>query len=296
MARTAKALGNVWDYDVNLVRTFDREGNQAPGYHTKRMDTGELIAPVSNHYKVVSTRDLVDTAEDAFRSSGLEWERTIRATVDGARVWAEYNFPNEVVTLPKVKVGDAVGMRLTLGNSYDKTQKASFALGMLRLVCSNGMTALDSEFDFSKRHTGIIDLNGIGSALRNALDSFRALNGENNIFSRMAEIELTQEQGLNILQSLVKDKVVSEVVREGISLTWNDPKHEEDRERNLWNLLNASTQHFTHRTSIADGRYEQANALTRKVTSRFRDIANDQVLLAAAVQPPKVEELVTVEA
>lgn len=296
MARTAKALSTQWDYDVQLVRTFDADGNKAPGFHTKRMDTGELIASVSNHYKVVQTRDLVDTAEDAFRSVGLEWERTIRATRDGARVWAEYNFPNEVVTPPKLKVGNAMGMRLTLGNSYDKTQKASFALGMLRLVCSNGMTALDKEFDFSKRHTGLINLDGIGDSLRKALDSFRALNDENNIFSRMAGVELTQEQGLNILQHLVKDKVVSEVVREGIAQVWNDPKHEEDYDRNLWNLLNASTQHFTHRTNIADGRYEQANALTSKVTRRLQKIASNRELLAVSVEAPKAKELVKVEA
>lgn len=296
MARTAKALSGDWDYDVQLVRTFDAEGNKAPGFHTKRLDTGQLIAPVSNHYKVVQTRDLVETAENAFANAGLEWERTIRATGDGARVWAEYNFPNEVVELSNVKVGDSLGMRLTLGNSYDKTQKASFALGMLRLVCSNGMTALDKEFDFSKRHTGVIDLGGIGDALGKALDSFRVLRNEDNIFSRMAGVELTQEQGLNILQHLVKDKVVSEVVREGIAQVWNDPKHEEDYDRNLWNLLNASTQHFTHRTNIADGRYEQANALTAKVTRRLQNITRDSNLLAASLEAPKKEELVSVEA
>ena len=56
MARTARKLNDIWDYDVALVPTFDSEGNRAPGYHTKRMDTGELIAPVSAHYKVVQTR------------------------------------------------------------------------------------------------------------------------------------------------------------------------------------------------------------------------------------------------
>ena len=295
MARTAKTLNQNWDYDVELVRTFDGQGNRAPGYHTKRMDTGELIAPVSKHYKVVKTRDLVETAENAFRGSGLDWERNIRATSDGARVWAEYNFPNEVVKLPNVKVGDNMGMRLTLGNSYDKTQKASFALGMLRLVCANGMTTLDKEFDFSKRHTGTIDLGGIGTALGHALASFRALNSENNIFSRMAGVELTQEQGLNILQHMVKDKVVSEIVRESIAQIWNDPKHEEDNDRNLWNLLNASTQHFTHRTNLADGRFEQANQLTSKVTRRFRGLVEDRKLLDLSVEAPKEESLVKVE-
>tara|TARA_B100000131_G_scaffold316259_1_gene356045 strand:- start:703 stop:1593 length:891 start_codon:yes stop_codon:yes gene_type:complete len=296
MARTARKLNDIWDYDVALVPTFDSEGNRAPGYHTKRMDTGELIAPVSAHYKVVQTRDLVDTAEGAFRTAGLDYERTIRATADGASVWAEYNFPNEVVKLPNIKVGDSVGMRLTLGNSFDKTQKASFALGMLRLVCSNGMTTLDKEFDFSKRHTGVINLGGIEQSLVKALDSFRALQSEDNIFSRMAEIELTQEQGLNILQHMVKDKVVSEVVREGIAQVWNDPRHEEDHDRNLWNLLNASTQHFTHITNVADGRYLQANQMTERVTRSINRLAVDKKELDLKVEAPKEEELLTVEA
>tara|TARA_B100000686_G_scaffold330539_1_gene392923 strand:+ start:3145 stop:4041 length:897 start_codon:yes stop_codon:yes gene_type:complete len=298
MARTARKLNDVWDYDVELVRVRDGEGVKAPGFFTKRMDTGQLIAPVSDHYKVVQTRDLVNTAEDAFRSANLDWERTIRATADGASVWAEYNFPNEVVNIPNVKVGDAMGMRLTLGNSFDKTQKASFALGMLRLVCSNGMVAMDKEFDFSKRHTGIINLGGIADGLSKALDSFRALRNEDNIFSRMAAVELTQEQGLNILQHMVKDKVVSEVVREGIAQVWNDPRHEEDSDRNLWNLLNAGTQHFTHQTSVADGRYLQANTLTQRFTKAVNRLAipENRSELVLKVEAPKEEELVAVEA
>jgi hypothetical protein len=87
----------------------------------------------------------------------------------------------------------------------------------------------------------------------------------------LAQVELTQGQGITILQNLANAKVFSEKVREAIARVWNDPTHEEDKGRNLYNLNNAVTQHLTH--EVADSRFEYANRTTTNVLKRF-DLAS----------------------
>ena len=47
-----------------------------------------------------------------------------------------YDFKNQTRALRREdpEVGDEVGLRLTLQNSFDRSLRVSFALGMLRLV------------------------------------------------------------------------------------------------------------------------------------------------------------------
>jgi hypothetical protein len=92
-----------------------------------------------------------------------------------------------------------------------------------------------------------------------------------NVFSRLADTSVEQEQGLTILQNLTNDKVLSEKVRESIAQIWNAPTFNEDKGRNLYNLNNAVTQHMTH--DIADERFEYANRVTSSVLKRF-DLAS----------------------
>jgi len=92
-----------------------------------------------------------------------------------------------------------------------------------------------------------------------------------SVYSRLAGVEVEQEKGLIILQNLANAKVFSEKVRESVALIWNNPTHDEDKGRNLYNLNNAVTQHITH--EVADERFEYANRVTTNVLKRF-DLAS----------------------
>ena len=87
------------------------------------------------------------------------------------------------------------------------------------------------------------------------------------MYGRLAQVELEQEQGLNILQNLANGKVISEKVRERIAHIWNSPTHDEDKDRNLYNLNNAVTQHLTH--EVEDTRFELAERVSQKTLRAF---------------------------
>ena len=126
-------------------------------------------------------------------------------------------------------------MRLSLQNSFNRETKLSLNLGLLRLVCSNGMTALDNEFGLSQKHNSKLNLGAMSSALSRALESFNS-GAATEVFHLLASQQVEQEQGLIALQNMVNDKLFSERTRKGIAEIWNAPTFDEDGDRSLYNL------------------------------------------------------------
>ena len=110
----------------------------------------------------------------------------------------------------------------------------------------------------------------------------------------MASREVSQEQGLNILQALTNKGTISEVRREGIAQVWNNPTHEEDENRNLYNLLNDATQFTTH--EVAETNFEMSERLNRSITTTLVKAAKDKKILTSLWTPEKRDEVVTLTA
>ena len=70
---------------------------------------------------------------------------------------------------------------------------------------------------------------------------------------------------------------------------WNSPTHEEDKDRNLYNLNNAVTQHLTH--DVADERFEYANRVTTNVLKRFDLASRNEKRLEQLWTPTKSESI-----
>ena len=165
-------------------------------------------------------------------------------------------------------------------------------LGLVRLVCTNGMTTTEKEVEMVRKHSSNINIGDI--ITEDALDRALAkLKDSLNVYGRMAQQAVTQEQGLIILQNLANGKVFSEKVRESISKIWNNPDHEEDKARNLYNLNNAVTQHLTH--DVADERFEYANRVTTNVLKRFDLASRNSNRLKKLWTPAKNSQVVVTE-
>jgi dihydroneopterin aldolase len=60
---------------------------------------------------------------------------------------------------------------------------------------------------------------------------------------------------------------------------WENPKHREDSDRNVWNLYNAVTQHLTH--EVAPKRFELAERVGDAVVAQLAgNIRNIESLFA----------------
>ena len=232
-----------------------------------RRDTGEVLGVASNRYGVVQNRDLIGVAEDAFGKSDLgSYDRSVIVTGKGEKLFATYDFKDRNRAL---KVGDEVGMRLTLQNSFDTTLRLSFAIGALRLVCTNGMTTMERDVDMTSKHNSNVDVNFLSDSVKVAVERFDAAC---TAFDKLSEVQFDHDKGFNVLNRLAQSKVISDRQSTKIAAIWASPDYKEDQDRTLWNLYNASTQYLSR--EVEGKRYELASKTNLKILKNLSRIAS----------------------
>jgi hypothetical protein len=281
MARTTKPAQDVYDFDVHQEPLLTTDGKRTGYFGMVRRDTAEPITlgVCTEQYGVVKNADLIEMVESNLATHGKLSNYNSKKFVvrDGSRFYASYDFPDfktELKPMGKRAKGDILGLRLVVNNSYDRSCRVSLSLGFLRLVCTNGMTSLSKEFSMTKRHTLAVNLDFVGDALARACDS---VESQAQVFNKLAQRALTDEQGLNLLTKLEEKDVISGKVREGIEAVWRNPQYEEDTDRNLYNLYNAATQFLTR--NVSQERYEYSERVNRDLLKVFSGKTRDEDLL-----------------
>jgi len=281
MARQTKPAQDAFDFDVHQEPLLTTDGKRTGYFGMVRRDTAEPITlgVCTEQYGVVKNADLIEMVETNLANHDKLSNFNSKKFVvrDGARFYASYDFPDfktELKPIGKRAKGDILGLRLVVNNSYDRSCRVSLSLGFLRLVCTNGMTSLTKEFSMTKRHTLAVNLDFVGDALAHACDSVEA---SAQIFNKLAQKAITNEQGLNLLTKLEEKDIISGKVREGIEAVWRNPAYEEDTDRNLYNLYNASTQFLTR--NVSQERYEYSERVNRDLLKVFSGKTRDEDLL-----------------
>ena len=266
-----KQQSTEWDFDVDHIPapSFEHSGLTVKPDHflNVRRDTGEVLGVASNRYGVVQNRDLIGVAEDAFGKSDLgSYDRSVIVTGKGEKLFATYDFKDRNRAL---KVGDEVGMRLTLQNSFDTTLRLSFAIGALRLVCTNGMTTMERDVDMTSKHNSNVDVNFLSDSVKVAVERFKTACAA---FDKLSEVQFDHDKGFNVLNRLAQSKVISDRQSTKIAAIWASPDYKEDQDRTLWNLYNASTQYLSR--EVEGKRYELASKTNLKILKNLSRIAS----------------------
>lgn len=270
-----------FDYRVEQVASY----MEVNGVYVKdgftlnrRADTNEVLGKVTERYGLVQNGDLINAAEDSFKAAGMtDYTRKMIVAGNGERMYAVYDFRKVTQAL---KVGDELGLRLTVQNSFDGSLRASFLAGIMRLVCKNGMVTLDREVGMTQKHGSKVSVDFIVDALRKAIATF---HGSKAVFDRLAGVSITQIQGVNILNRLAESNVLSGKLLEAIAGIWAAPQYRQDESRNLFNLYNAATQHLTH--GVAGERFELADRVSRGVLLALDKASRDTGKLVKLMAP-----------
>jgi len=273
-----------WQFTVKqLQMTHPITGQKIPNlYGNFREDTGACLGTTTEQYGIIQNEELLAAAHEALDTRGLSgWNERILVTQDGKRFYADFTFANKQLAS---EVGDVFGYKLILKNSFDRSTRASFQLGMLRLTCKNGASTLEKDMAATAKHSVGISVKFVGQAIDRAL-----AQGQNalKVYDQMAGISLTDEQGVNVLNQLVLAKDLSGSLRDDIKIIWLNPRRDEDKARNLYNLYNAVTEHLTHK--VSSERYEYADALSSGILFRFANAARKPDKLAKLILPVPVE-------
>ena len=107
-----------------------------------RNDTGEALGLVSNRYKVVQPREVLEFFRDLCEQRGYQLE-TAGVLFNGAKYWALARTPHEAVLRGK----DRLGAYLLLASSCDGSTKTIAKYVQMRVVCNNTITIALGERD-----------------------------------------------------------------------------------------------------------------------------------------------------
>ena len=288
---STRPLYDLTDEQIAMLNDEGSDPTFAGVYGNFRKGVTTALGSCSERYGIVQTPDITSDIEQIFADKGMDkWEKTVRVIGNGERNYVTYDLKGDGMThelkrREDRRVGDELGLRLTVKNSYDRSLRLSVQLGFLRLVCTNGMVALAKEFELTRRHQSGIDTSLLGEGITKALGT---ADDQAKIFDRLAESEIKQEQGATILSNLEKKKVItSSNMKDSIEAIWNDPSYGEDNGRNLYNLYNATTQHLTR--VVEPKRFELAQKVNTNVLRKLNKMSLDQNTFKSFLLPIKVE-------
>ena len=278
-----------WDFSVKQVALMTPDGRRSGFYGNMREDTGEVLGCASEHYGILQNNELFNKTVDVLAQKGLtDYTAETIVTGGGAKFFAEFTFKNKQLAC---NVGDLFGYVLRLQNSFDRSLRASFELGMLRLTCLNGNSTLEKEFGDTRKHSSKVNVEFLGDAIDRAFLSGKRVM---ETYDRLADKAITNQQGTRILGNLVGRGLLSGSLRENMETLWLAPSRKEDEARNLWNLYNAVTEHLTH--GVKSDRFEYANKTSRNVLMILDNAASKPDTFDKLIAPVKEDESVVVVA
>lgn len=101
-----------------------------------REDTGDVLSCMTDEYKLVDNRTVVEKVDTLLSGNGAELCEAVSYSNGQRSVW-KWNFPNTEV---KVGKGDLINPQLIVANSYDGSVSVNIMGGAFRLICLNGLT------------------------------------------------------------------------------------------------------------------------------------------------------------
>jgi len=305
-----KVDNDSWKFQVETVPLQTPDGKKTSWFANRRVDNGEVLGVCSKRYAVVDNDTLISKAEDAFARKGMtNYERKVFVTEGGAKMRAVYDFSGDDFQMEVPKVGDVMGYRLSLQNSFDRSLRVSFALGFLRLVCTNGMQTLQKDISMVKKHSARLNLGDLltDAAIDKSLAQYR---NAMDTFASLTDLEMTQEQGLTVLQNYANSNLLSEKLREGIAQVWNNPlEHHNDgnvnEKRNGYQFYNAVTRFLTSDDhsdnegnsvgTLESTRFELSNRTSTNVLKSLNKAVKTPSYFSKLIKPIKDDSLVIVE-
>jgi hypothetical protein len=151
-----------FDYHVNQVEVPHPITGDKSGYFMNvREDNDEILGWTTDRYGLVQNSDILDRADEAFQARGISVNRKVIITEDGAKMRAQYDLQGDAFQAEVPQVGDVMAYRLTAQNSFDRSLRVSFALGLVRLVCTNGMVTMEKEVEMVKKHSTKVSIGDI---------------------------------------------------------------------------------------------------------------------------------------
>ena len=195
-----------------------------------REDTNKVLSCMTDEYKVVTNKEIVDTAVPILRKHNAELKESISLGKGEKTIW-KWVIPDIKI---KVSEKDLLNPEIIIKNSYDGSEQVTILAGAFRLVCSNGLvigvTLGQNNF---KHNINNKNLDKLDEAIEKTIDTSIKIGGD---FDMLANTIL-DEKDIVKLVGLFPSQMATYLVQYLIA---NKP-------RDYWGLLNTATFLASHK-------------------------------------------------
>ncbi len=263
-----------YDFEVKTATLHANAFNDrlvAPGHKAivAMLPSGPtILSTVSSKYNLIPNADVVNSVEEALTDAGYNFTTNHVVTKNGAKLYSIYNFPDLEENVDP-EVGDDVNMQLVLTNSYDGSMKVGFYLGVLRLICTNGLVRMDKQFVFGQKHTNRFSMEEIIQRAKEATDYYHM--NVLGFYKLLQSCPIKTSEGLKIVQDIIEKKVFPEKYENDAKELWINPANKIEARRNLWTLFNVFTNIITHKVIAEKQKQERAMMLHASINRYFNN-------------------------
>ena len=214
--------------------TYDVAGWDEPqpaGYKLiTREDNNKILSCMTNDYKVVQNKEIIDTAIPLLKKHKAELEEAVSFSDGEKSVW-KWRIPHIKI---KVAEDDILNPEVIIKNSYDGSLQVHVLAGAFRLVCSNGLiigvTLGQSNF---KHNINNKNLEKLDEAIENTIDYSMKVGEE---FELLADTALDDKHIMQLVELFPSQ--MSQFLFDYLIAR---------KPQNYWDLLNTGTYLATHK-------------------------------------------------
>lgn len=246
------AAGMDWSIEKMPVQYFSQGDDQ--NVHTfegqnvlYRSDTKAPLSVVSDRYKTVQPRDVLEFFRDLVEESGFRLH-TAGTLFGGRRLWALA----ETGRFAEVTEGDGIGGFLLLSTSADKSLATTARFTSIRVVCNNtlSLAASNSANCVSFTHAREFDHELMKARLGAAVGSF---DGFMSMSQYLQKQRIQLDEAKEFVAKILDSQYVAEnepkenrTFRKIMDLFNGEAKGAELVGNTKWGLLNAVTEYYDH--------------------------------------------------
>ena len=210
-----------------------------------REDTQKVLSCMTEDYKMVTNKELIDTAVPLLKAHKAELIESVSFGEGARSVW-KWRIPGQEI---KITEGDILNPEIIIKNSYDGTVQVHVLAGAFRLVCSNGLVIGVTLGNMNLKHNiNNKNLDNLEGAIEKTID--HSLNVGDK-FELLSDTQLDEKHIISLVEMFpfqMSEFLVQYLIAQS-------PK-------NYWDLLNCATYLATHKMKRE---YQSTHSLEKKI-------------------------------
>jgi len=228
-----------------------------------------IISVVSDRYRIIPNRELVQKFETYLLESDINFKRTgTGCNLTGSKMWANYRFPDIKADLGEYDRGygpihEDVELTMDLWGGYAPGTSTGFMIGGLALACLNGMMTKEAFYKWSESHAGS-EFDELLNSFVLAFDTAKTIFMEKLVGSwkELMTLDFDKIQAANVIRSMD----LSKRYRDKIGYLYQQNLKEE-KLKTMWDFYQMVTWFTTH--TIENRNRRLAMSLSAKVSEQL---------------------------